>query len=169
MPSYSSAAARLPPEQEPGRRAAPLAKTIIFRGERMPPPTPPNGAAANTLVEKFAEFDKKTFAHKAAETAAAREIAAYVLRLEVERNLEPLRAELDALRSQVTASMSARQTIDTVSRTEVMRSGALIVGVTAAACWIGTVLSGTVLIHPLISVLLMIASVAFYGMSKLER
>jgi hypothetical protein len=57
---------------------------------------------------------------------------------------------------------------DLVSRTTVIRNGALLVGVSTAVCWLSTVLSGTIFIHPLISTLLLLASLAFYVMSRLD-
>jgi hypothetical protein len=125
----------------------------------------------NVLAEKFAQFDRQKFANKSAETAAARDIAAYLLRLEVERQFVSLRAELEAVRKQLEAQM-AQQAIaraDAVSRTAVMRGGAIIVGTTTLLCWLGTALSGVVFLHPLLSTILVVGSVAFYAMSRLER
>jgi hypothetical protein len=103
--------------------------------------------------------------HKSqAEIAAA---AATKATISLQKGLQHLLAE----EKRINAMAAAQQQTggDVVSRTAVIRGGALMVGITTAVCWLGTALSGTVLIHPLISSMLMIASVAFYGMSKLEK
>jgi hypothetical protein len=66
------------------------------------------------------------------------------------------------------AATQQHQARDSVSRTAVIRNGAWLVGVTTVVCWLGTVLSGTIFIHPLISTLLLLASIAFYVMSRLD-
>jgi hypothetical protein len=58
---------------------------------------------------------------------------------------------------------------DLISIKSVLRAGAAVVGAFAAVCWVGTLLSGTVLLHPLIAVLLIAASIGFYIMSFLPR
>ena len=56
-----------------------------------------------------------------------------------------------------------------VTVSSVLRGGSIIVGASTLLALVGTVLSGTVIIHPLLSLMLLISSVAFYLMSRLER
>jgi hypothetical protein len=56
-----------------------------------------------------------------------------------------------------------------VSIKNVMRGGAAVAGAFAAVCGLGTLLSGTVLLHPLIAVLLLASSIGFFTMSFLPR
>lgn len=82
-PGYAAAAPNPPP-----------VRTTLLLGQSAPPTFMPF-LERDPLAAALIEFDKKAFADKAAETAAARQIAAYVLRLQTESAFEPLRRELE--------------------------------------------------------------------------
>jgi hypothetical protein len=170
MPQRNQAVAFADPGYDDAVPNPPPVRTTMFWGYGAPQ-ADVMVSEPNVLAEKFAEFDRTKFENKSAETAAARDIAAYLLRLEVERQFGPLRTELEAVRKELELQM-AQQSVtqrDFVSRTAVMRDGAIIVGAGALVCWLGTLLSGTVLVHPLISIMLLVGSLAFYFMSKLDE
>jgi hypothetical protein len=58
---------------------------------------------------------------------------------------------------------------ETVPLKSVLRGGALIVGASTLLAWVGTILSGTLIIHPLLAAMLLLSSLAFYLMSRLDR
>jgi hypothetical protein len=53
-----------------------------------------------------------------------------------------------------------------VALSSLLRNGSLIVGSLTFFAYLASALSGTVLIHPLVAVVLMIGSVGFFGMSS---
>ncbi len=58
---------------------------------------------------------------------------------------------------------------DLVSMKSVVQAAAAVTGAFALFCGVGTFLSGTVLLHPVIALLLLSASVGFYTMSLVRR
>jgi hypothetical protein len=75
-------------------------------------------------------------------------------------------AELDKIRpGEAIAPTRAMSTSDHVSVPKVLRGAAAITFAFAAVCWVGTLLGGTVLIHPLLAILLLLASAGFFAMS----
>jgi hypothetical protein len=54
---------------------------------------------------------------------------------------------------------------DTVSLTSILRGGAAIAGAFGLVCAIGSALSGVTLMHPLLSLVLIVGSLGFYAMS----
>ena len=80
-------------------------------------------------------------------------------------------AILDSIRHPVPAENLAaeQQQADVVSIKAVLRVGAAVTGTFAVVCGLGNILSGTMLLHPLIAVLLVVGSIGFYLMSFLPR
>jgi hypothetical protein len=54
---------------------------------------------------------------------------------------------------------------DTISLTSVLRGGAAIAGAFGLVCATGSALSGVTLMHPLLSLVLIVGSLGFYAMS----
>ena len=62
-------------------------------------------------------------------------------------------------------SPQATNSSDSVSLTSVLRGGATIAGAFGVVCGVGSALSGATLMHPLLSILLVVGSFGFYLMS----
>jgi hypothetical protein len=94
-------------------------------------------------------------------------------------DLVDVRAFAETIVSDATALMSRLEQIesfsgplqdeDSVPIATVLRSGAAIVGGFALLCVVGTGLTGTVLLHPLLAWSLILMSVGFYAMGKVRN
>jgi hypothetical protein len=67
------------------------------------------------------------------------------------------------------ANLAAASSSDTVSVTSTLRGGAAIAGAFGLVCGIGSALSGVTLMHPLLSLVLILGSLGFCAMSFVRQ
>jgi hypothetical protein len=82
---------------------------------------------------------------------------------------EKLMSDLSLLDQVPTEKEDTRSSGDSVSLTLALRSGAAIAGSFGLVCGIGSVISGVPLMHPLLSLLIIVGSIGFYAMSYAPR
>lgn len=185
MANYSSAAARVQPEPSaPAGRSEPLARTLIYRGGRMPSAVA-DPQAANAVARQIVEYVAKLqlqnqldLMHSQAEVinkalatasvATATEIAVAAQAKAKDSMLKAIQ-HLQAEEKRIKEMAAAQRSADLVTRTAVIRGASIIVGALTLLCWVGTMLSGTVFVHPLLSTMLFISSIVFYLMSKVDK
>jgi hypothetical protein len=78
-------------------------------------------------------------------------------------------AVLDSSHEQIREAKISEKRSELVSVEAVLRAGAAVTGGFAIVCGLGTYLGGVVLLHPLLALLLLVASLGFYLMSLLPR
>jgi hypothetical protein len=114
------------------------------------------------VLAESARAGARKFARSAAQEA--HEAAVSNANVSLQAAMQHLLAE----ESRIKEMAAQQRSLDLVQRTTVMHGGSIIVGVLAVLAWLGTALGGTVLVHPLISILLVVGSLAFYMMSKVD-